>query len=193
MEKLYQKFNAHYKNAWEDIVKPHRMTYSEYSLGPVEIETPKGNLVIRQDFVIFNKQNEKLEVSLFQTEKPNGEYKKKPCLIYLHSHSGSRIESLEIFEHASDYFSFCTFDFSGSGNSEGEFVTLGLKEQSDLDFVKNHLQKNFGIKIFYLWGRSMGAVTAILYTHSKGNKSCHGMVLDSPFTSVKEMVIFTYK
>lgn len=187
------KLSEFYKTSWEGIVKPFRMTYSEHDLGPVTMFTPKGNQIAREDFSVQNKKNQNLQVSLFRMENLKGGFYKKPCIIYLHSHSGCRIESLQILEYVSDYFSLCTFDFSGSGNSEGEYVTLGLKELEDLDCVKSYIEQKFRINIFYLWGRSMGAVTAISYAHSKGGKGSAGMVLDSPFTSVKEMVFLLFK
>jgi pimeloyl-ACP methyl ester carboxylesterase len=59
---------------------------------------------------------------------------------------------------------------SGSGKSEGEKITYGLKEQEDissylfiLEPVIDYLHKKKAIKEFVIWGRSMGAVAALLY------------------------------
>ena len=35
----------------------------------------------------------------------------------------------------------CSFDFSGCGNSEGDIVTLGLKEVDDLKSIINNLRQ----------------------------------------------------
>ena len=53
---------------------------------------------------------------------------------------------------------FC-FDFSGSGLSEGEYVTLGVQESEDLGVVVDHLHTISTVGPLVLWGRSMGAVT----------------------------------
>ena len=53
------------------------------------------------------------------------------------------------------------FDFSGSGMSEGQYVTLGVRESEDLEDVIEVLLKENKIREFGLWGRSMGAVTGI--------------------------------
>jgi alpha/beta superfamily hydrolase len=57
-----------------------------------------------------------------------------------------------------------TFDFSGCGRSEGQWVTLGYKEQDDLQTVIDHLRGTNKVSLIGLWGRSMGAVTSIFYT-----------------------------
>lgn len=56
-----------------------------------------------------------------------------------------------------------TFDFSGCGRSEGDWVTLGYKEQDDLKAVVNYLRLTRRVSVIGLWGRSMGAVTSIFY------------------------------
>lgn len=55
------------------------------------------------------------------------------------------------------------FDFSGSGMSEGEFVTLGVRESQDLEDVIEVLYNEGKIREFGLWGRSMGAVTGTVW------------------------------
>ena len=60
-------------------------------------------------------------------------------------------------------FDLISFDFSGSGISDGDFVSLGLNESEDLKIVLNHAKQELGYREIYLWGRSMGAVTALLY------------------------------
>jgi pimeloyl-ACP methyl ester carboxylesterase len=61
------------------------------------------------------------------------------------------------------FFNVASFDCSGSGLSEGNYVTLGYCEKEDLRSVIKHLKRDFGLRNFILWGRSMGAVTALLY------------------------------
>lgn len=51
------------------------------------------------------------------------------------------------------------FDCSGSGVSDGDYVTLGVRESEDLEAVVEHLRSAHGVKEIALWGRSMGAVT----------------------------------
>lgn len=90
--------------------------------------------------------------------------------------------------------SIFAFDFSGSGLSGGKYVTLGYNEAEDVRVVVRHLRENEGITSVSLWGRSMGAVSAILY--SATDPQIQALVLDSPFTSLTEVskdIIQSYK
>ncbi len=47
-----------------------------------------------------------------------------PIIIYLHCNSGSRIEGYSYLEDIIDRgYAYCIFDFSGSGMSEGEYIS----------------------------------------------------------------------
>ena len=112
-----------------------------------------------------------------------------PCVIYLHGNCSSRIEGLSAAKILlpMDMTVFC-FDFSGCGNSEGEWVTLGFKEQFDLQTVINYLRSTHRVSVIGLWGRSMGAVTSIFYTSKMPSEIC-GMVLDSPFSNLNRLTL----
>lgn len=58
-----------------------------------------------------------------------------------------------------------THNPQGSGLSDGKWVTLGANEVEDLAVVVDHLRQQGGVSAIGLWGRSMGAVTALLYSH----------------------------
>jgi dienelactone hydrolase len=78
---------------------------------------------------------------------------------------------------------FC-LDLSGSGRSEGEYISLGYNEEKDLTVVIEHLRSSGTVTAIGLWGRSMGAVTAV----NRASKD-HGIaacVLDSAFGNLKE-------
>ena len=62
----------------------------------------------------------------------------------------------------------------GSGKSGGEYVTLGAHEVDDLGVAVAHLRGRFSSCTIGLWGRSMGAVTALLY--SQRDPSIAGIV-----------------
>ena len=53
----------------------------------------------------------------------------------------------------------------GSGRSDGDWVTLGAHEVDDLEVVVTHLRVRYPDSAIALWGRSMGAVTCLLYGH----------------------------
>ena len=66
-------------------------------------------------------------------------------------------------------FSYLIFDFSGSGMSDGRYISLGTHaliqlagshEADDLQSVLKHIRTKIGKRSkIVLWGRSMGAVT----------------------------------
>jgi pimeloyl-ACP methyl ester carboxylesterase len=114
---------------------------------------------------------------------------KMPCVIYLHGNSSSRVEGVSAAEVLlpMDMTVFC-FDFSGCGKSEGEWVTLGHKEQHDLKTVINYLRSTRKVSVIGLWGRSMGAVTSIFYA-AKHPSDISGMVLDSPFSNLNRLTL----
>ena len=62
----------------------------------------------------------------------------------------------------------------GSGQSDGKYVTLGWREQDDLALAIQHLRALGTVSTIGLWGRSMGAVTALLY--SQRDPSIAGVV-----------------
>jgi alpha/beta superfamily hydrolase len=76
-----------------------------------------------------------------------------------------------------------TFDFSGSGNSEGDYVSLGLEEEKDLVVVLRHLRKTGRVSSIALWGHSLGASTAVL--RAGKDHAIAACVLDSPFTDLR--------
>ena len=69
--------------------------------------------------------------------------------------------------------------------SEGEFISLGWHERDDLAVVIDYLRACNLVSTIGLWGRSMGAVTAML--HANRDPSIAGLVLDSGFSSLKTL------
>jgi pimeloyl-ACP methyl ester carboxylesterase len=105
---------------------------------------------------------------------------RQPVIIYLHGNSSSRSEVIPQLGHFLALgLTVVAFDFTGSGQSEGEFVSLGYYEREDLQAVINHLRASGTVSTIALWGRSMGAATALMYGSRDPTISC--MILDSPF------------
>jgi len=90
---------------------------------------------------------------------------KMPIIIYMHGNAGNKNEADSYISHLAERgINLFSFDFSGCGNSEGEWVTLGWKEQKDLESVIAYLNNLGTVSKIGLWGRSMGAATTIMYT-----------------------------
>jgi len=136
--------------------------------------------------VINSPQGHKMECSHFEPLETNRKWKSMPCVIYMHGNSSCRLEALELVDYflTSNITLFC-FDFPGCGLSEGEFISLGWHERDDIALIVEYLRANRHVSTIGLWGRSMGAVTALL--HGDRDPSIAGMVLDSPFSNLRTL------
>lgn len=175
-----------YDDLWRTIIMPTRTKYSLEHLGPAKRRMADDGVFVRTDCQKTNLRGEKIEVTVFTREQEVNTERR--CLVYLHSHGGSRVEGLGLLPFAWELgMNFCVFDFSGSGMSEGAYTTLGLRESEDCSAVIEMLQRDFAITKFVLWGRSMGAVSAILYAAGR-LPHVMALVLDTPFSTVDAMV-----
>jgi fermentation-respiration switch protein FrsA (DUF1100 family) len=68
---------------------------------------------------------------------------------------------------------------------EGEYISLGWYEQDDLAMVTEYLRSTNSTTCIGLWGRSMGAVTALMHADRDLAIAC--MILDSPFASLTSL------
>lgn len=110
-----------------------------------------------------------------------------PCVIYMHGNSSCRLEGTECVAYLLPAnMTLCCFDFPGCGLSEGEYISLGWHERDDIQVLIDYLREKRNATTIGLWGRSMGAVTALL--HGDRDPSIAGMVLDSPFSNLKTLV-----
>ena len=82
------------------------------------------------------------------------------------------MEGRFLLKYASKFnFHLCLIDMRASGNSEGQFTTLGIREYRDIHSLVRLLQKQFRAKQIMLYGRSMGAVSIMKFIseYCKGN------------------------
>lgn len=186
--------NVGVSNAWKMLIQPDRVNYSLDNLGS-KLSYFEHNDCYRKDFSLKNNRNNDICVSLFIPIKRDSNISNHedlllncPCLVYCHSQSGNRIEGLFLQEWCvENNYGLCLFDFNGCGKSQGEFVTLGWKEQDDLELLINNLTRDYKATQIALWGRSMGAVTSIMYA-KRHSLYLSAMILDSPFSDISVMV-----
>lgn len=174
---------AKYESVWKSIIRPPRDIYEIASLGPVDFDY-QGAAYHRNDFVLTNSRGHVLQCSHFTPNK--GDPAALPCVVYLHSNLGSRVEALGVLHVLlpAGITVFC-FDFSGSGLSEGEYVSLGNWEKDDLACVLKNLRSLNSTRQISLWGRGMGAVAALL--QMKEDQSIAAAILDSAYKSLPEL------
>lgn len=174
-----------YQDLWKAIIRPPREEYLPSELGPVKFEI-NHHIFQRTDLQLTNPRGLTLECSFFEPIDEERVAEQLPCVVYLHGNCSSRIEAIPAIQVLlPTNISVFAFDFSGSGLSQGEFISLGFYEKDDVETVINYLRNSNKVSFIGLWGRSMGAVTALLHGHR--DNSIAGIVVDSPFCSLKTL------
>ncbi|KAL0481475.1 hypothetical protein AKO1_011239 [Acrasis kona] len=182
------------------IIRPERHdTYDEKQLGPKVFSLATTNddsssrHYCRKDLVVYNSRGLMLRCSHFEPVESQRRTERMPCVIYCHGNCGSRIDALPSVEVLLPFgfvavllITVFAFDFSGSGLSEGEYVSLGFYEKQDVGDVVTYLMGTKRVSKLGLWGRSMGAATSIIY--SSLDPCISAVVTDSPFTSLHELI-----
>ena len=183
MVKLFESWSENYAHLWKAIIRPPRDEYEMEDLGPSKFHIA-GLICQRTDFELTNPRGLKLKCSHF--EPVDRVTEQLPCVIYLHGNCSSRVEALPcVAALLPSNITLLCLDLSGSGKSDGEYVSLGYHERDDLSTVVNHLRASGTTSLVALWGRSMGATTSLL--HGDRDPSIAGMILDSPFSDLRKL------
>lgn len=172
-----------YRESWAQLIEADDYQYHPSEIEPTELELDDGHKVLREDFSIFNAKGKKLECSLYRHSDPS-----RQLVVYSHSHSGNKAEGAHLVESLCSHFSLLVFDYTGYGYSDKDVCTLGLKEMDDLECIIEHARHSLKFRLIFVWGRSMGAVTALLLAQRSHGNLFQGVLVDSPFSSTKEML-----
>lgn len=179
----WQMAKVGYQELVNAIIRPPRAEYDTGHLGPAEFRF--GNAQFRRtDFELVNERGMRIQCSHWEPiVRRSAEL---PCLVYMHGNSSARVEALGQLSLCLAVGLTCfAFDFSGSGRSDGDYVSLGFFEREDLKVVVEYLRNSGKVSTIALWGRSMGAATALL--HGDRDPSIAAMVLDSPFADLTQL------
>lgn len=153
------------------------------ALGPPAF-TFCGKRFTRTDFTLRTKRGYNLECSHW--EPVERVVDKIPVVIYMHGNSSARVEVLPQLSYLLSLgVAVFSFDFAGSGKSDGEYVSLGYYEREDLACVIAHLRATNVVSTIALWGRSMGAATSLMFGDRDPSIAC--MILDSPFADLTQL------
>lgn len=159
----YTLIKQSYQALVNAIIRPPRCSYEMSQLGPCSFNFC-GKLFERHDFCLRNPRGLKFECSMWEPVLKDRQNSIIPCVIYMHGNSSSRLEALPALSLVLSLgASLLSFDFSGSGKSEGDYVSLGAFEKDDLQCVVEYLRATGTTSTIALWGRSMGAATALLH------------------------------
>lgn len=177
-----------YQELVNAIIRPPRADYKEESLGPPAFVFC-GRRFTRTDFALRTKRGLNLQCSHWEPVERTSD--RIPAVIYMHGNSSARVEVIPQLSYLLSLgLAVFSFDFAGSGKSDGEYVSLGYYEREDLMCVIAHLRATNVVSTIALWGRSMGAATALMHGDRDPSIAC--MILDSPFsdltTLAEEMV-----
>lgn len=157
-------------SAWKILISPQKMSYSISNLGP-QLMSYQNYDSYRLDSTFTNSRGNTVCFSVYipvksgaKVDSPDRLKLHCPCLIYAHSQGGCRVEGQFLQEFCIENgIGLCLFDFAGCGKSSGEFVTLGWKETDDLSQLIDVVTRDYNASQITLWGRSMGAVTSIMF------------------------------
>eukprot|EP01005_Ploeotia_sp_CARIB1_P002048 NODE_95_length_1639_cov_459.678571_g93_i0.p1 GENE.NODE_95_length_1639_cov_459.678571_g93_i0~~NODE_95_length_1639_cov_459.678571_g93_i0.p1 ORF type:complete len:460 (-),score=106.22 NODE_95_length_1639_cov_459.678571_g93_i0:185-1564(-) len=177
--------------AWDEIcdliIRPQRALYDVSMLGP-KLFRIEDRIYERVDVEVLNPRGMILQCSHFQPIEKQRPASKLPVVVYCHGNCGSRVDSVECVACLLPYnITVFAFDFSGSGLSEGDYVSLGYYERQDLAAVVEHLMASGSVSKIGLWGRSMGATTSVMY--GSRDPTVAAIVADSCFSSLNQVVL----
>jgi len=189
---LFLSIRRAYEQVLGMIIRPPRAKYDVRQLGPASFaygaaRGARAPPYVRDDFFVANARGLRVACSLWRPAGPSEVtqavvgrrascllYDEKlpladsPTLIYLHGNASCRVEACTTLSLCCGLgLSVCAIDCSGSGASDGEYISLGLYEAEDVVAVVDHLKRDYGLNRYGLWGRSMGSVTALLYASGK--------------------------
>ncbi len=143
--------------------------------------------VISEDGYIL--RGEFLTPTYYGSYEPNND----KIIYYLHGYGSNRAQGLWFLE---EYFnlgySVVLYDHVASGDSDGEYVTMGVNESRDLQSVREYIENTYGTpEVTALHGISMGASTAMYYGELYGNVDY--IIADCGYSTMKDEVIFQFK
>eukprot|EP00927_Polykrikos_kofoidii_P056734 TRINITY_DN50810_c0_g1_i1.p1 TRINITY_DN50810_c0_g1~~TRINITY_DN50810_c0_g1_i1.p1 ORF type:complete len:703 (-),score=192.23 TRINITY_DN50810_c0_g1_i1:51-2159(-) len=193
MASFFQKGLSDYLSGlWQPIIRPPRDEYTIHDLGPEKWSLNGKYEFEREDLRLRSPRGLVLECSHWRpvagVYNAGCQPSRLPCVVYLHTSMGSRREPYEddqliltaLLVRGITVFAF---DQSGSGLSGGEYISVGHYEEGDLRVVIEHLRDSSAVDEIGLWGRSMGAITAI--NRLRQDMKIGAAVIDSPFTNLR--------
>ena len=165
------------------ITRPPRMSY-ELSDLPMFFASRDGQKYMRHPLLIENSRKQNIVGSLYHSTTRHP-MEGGPCVIYMHGNASSQLEGQFLVPNLCRYgVSVFCYDSVGCGCSEGEFISLGFYEREDINFLMRFLHSTFSLGPFALWGRSMGAATAVMAEY----QLLRLVIVDSAYASLRELI-----
>jgi uncharacterized protein len=117
----------------------------------------------------------------------------KGTILIYHGYAGNKSQMISRAQdlHAMHY-NIAIVGFRGSGNSEGNYTTIGYEEGNDVIASYQFYKSKFPDHRFFLFGSSMGAA-AILKALASEPLPVNGVILEYPFASLHQSVKNRFK
>lgn len=116
-----------------------------------------------------------------------GKFKK--AVILVHGFEANKIKMLRYCQFLSDAgFGILLFDLRYFGESQGKFCSMGFYEKNDIKAAVKFLKEDKGINDIGILAESMGAAAAALCLKDEKLAKC--VVMDSPFSNLKELLVY---
>ncbi len=138
-----------------------------------------------QDWTIRSVDGLKLHASFLPAQNA------ERFVILCHGYRGNRFGSMAakakfLWEH---HCSILLIDQRCCGESEGDYITYGAKEQIDiLEWIGRLQEENTEKLPIYLYGQSMGGAAVLLAAGHALPKEVKGLIVDSAFHSMKQQL-----
>ncbi|QQK08362.1 alpha/beta hydrolase family protein [Miniphocaeibacter halophilus] len=124
--------------------------------------------------------------------------KKLPTIIIVHGHTGNKMGNAFFYVRMSKYFTskgYATFrfDFTGSGESDGEFENMTLtSEIKDMDCIMDYVEncENVDTDNIFIIGHSMGGLITTLKAYEYKPKK---IILLAPANDMYNSVVELYR
>ncbi len=180
---------------YEDlIIRPPRTVPLPSDLGPV-----KTAHFEREEFRLVNARGQALFGTLIRptnskTSDGNNDNTNRSCpvLVYAHANASNRARALEwrslLVEELGAVL--VAFDFAGCGESEGQYISLGVHEAQDLACVLDFVEEQLKGSPIVLCGRSMGSAAVMMYAaqHIQKHPFVVGLIFDGVFESLRSLM-----
>lgn len=164
-------------------LRPPRATY-DLDNTVCAIEGRNQDLYIRHDCKFDNDNNQTLYGSLWHDSKNTSP---TACVIYLHSLGTNQFECVNLVPFlCTEELAIFSFDFSGSGLSDGDTIPLIGRGCQDVFAASQYLKNHWRISNIGIWGRSMGAAIGLDTVSISNDFAC--IVSDSAFASTHYIV-----
>ena len=126
-----QSTKISYEYLWKSIIRPPRDYYLEEDLGPTNFKF-NGKTYIRKDFDLVDFKGLILKLSIIEPDTISRPFDIMPMVIYVHANSSSRAEGVRIKNNLlKKNINICSFDFEGSGYSEGNIFLWDIMKKSN--------------------------------------------------------------